>query len=190
MDSATQGEVTRLLQLASGGSQQAFESLLPIVYDELRRLAQGYLESERPGHTLSATALVHEVYLKIAAQDSLGFRDRAQFFGAAAQAMRRILVDHARTKKRAKRGGGAAHEVLDDRIADIESRAIDLVALDEALTELAAIDETKARLIELRFFGGLDMPSVAALMNLPLRSAERQWTFARAFLRDRLGEFA
>lgn len=180
------GEVTRLLNLASGGSREAVQSLFPIVYGELRRLAQGYVAGERQGHTLSATALVHEVYIKLVGQDSIGFRDRAQFFGVASRAMRRILVDHARTRRRLKRGGSVVGEPLDDALAAVEQRAIDLVELDEVLDELARLDETKARLIELRFFGGLEMAAVAELMGMPLRSVERQWTMARAFLRSRI----
>lgn len=184
--SAPQGDVTRLLDAAAAGSKTAVGRLLNVVYDELRRLAQGCLDHERPDHTLQATALVHEAYLKLVGQNSLGFRSRAAFFGAAATVMRRILVDHARAKRREKRGGDAVKVTLDDALALAEQRADNLPALDEALTALAALDPRKARLVELRFFAGLSMPDAAEMLGIPLRSAERDWTMARAWLRRRL----
>lgn len=174
--------------------------LFPALYDELRRIASGLLSDERAGHTLDPTGLVHEAYMKLAAQRTVGWPDRTAFIGVAAQAMRRILVDHARGVRTLKRGGpgnapaSASHEMsgrphrieLSDAAAVFESRAIDLLALDEALVRLAALDEAKARLIEVRFFGGLTLEQAATVMSTPLRTVERDWAFARAWLRDQL----
>lgn len=181
-------DVTMLLDAATRGSAQASEKLFPLVYAELRRLAESILGGERPGHTLQATALVHEVYMKLVGQRTVGWRSRAEFFLIAAKAMRRILVDHARTRNREKRGGGAPVAPLDEATLLHEERAVDLVALDEALERLAALDARKARLVELRFFGGLSMERVAELTDLPLRTVERDWTTARAWLRAELAE--
>jgi RNA polymerase sigma factor (TIGR02999 family) len=179
-------DVTRLLRSAVDGSKTAVDALLDIVYDELRQLASRYLSHERPGHTLQTTALVHEAYLKLVRQDSVGFDDRAQFFAAAATAMRRILVDHARTRRRQKRGGGGTAVQLDEALAAFEERALDLLALDEALNELARLDPRKAQLVELRFFAGLTVGEAASLMKIAERTAERDWTTARAWLRASL----
>lgn len=178
--------VTRLLQELQSGGPGASDRILPYVYDELRRLAQSYLATERPGHTLSATALVHEAYVKLVNRQALP-RDKGEFFAIAAQAMRRILVDHARAKKADRRGGSAARVPLDDAIAWFEARDVDVEKLDEALARLAAFDERKARLVELKFFGGLSMQAVADLLDIPLRTAERDWTLARAWLRQEMG---
>ena len=181
-------EVTRLLRLAGDGDGRAVDDLLPLLYDELRRLAGSFLGQERPDHTLQATALVHEAYVKLVGQDSIGFGDRAQFFRAAATAMRRILVDHARTKKRAKRGGGALRTSLDDVVEQCEAHSGDMIELDDALGELAEKDPEKARLVELRFFAGLPLGEAAEMLGLPLRTAERHWAMARAFLKSRLAD--
>ncbi len=186
MTSPSREEVTRMLQAAGQGSKTAVDQLLSVVYGELRRLAQGYLRGEPGGHTLQATALVHEAYLRLIGQESVGFKDRAQFFGAAAQAMRRILVDHARAKKRHKRGGGAPRVSLDEALEAMEQRAVDLVALDQALCSLAEFDPSKARLVELRFFAGLSMAEAAQAIGMSQRTAERQWTTARAWLHSAL----
>ena len=186
MTPPTRDEVTRILHAAAGGSKTAVDQLLSVVYGELRRLAQGYLRDEPKGHTLQATALVHEAYLRLTGQESVGFKDRVQFFGAAATAMRRILVDHARAKKRHKRGGGAQVASLDEAVHLMEERSVDLVALDEALRSLAELDPSKARLVELRFFAGLSMQEAAEVIGISLRTAERQWTTARAWLRSAL----
>jgi RNA polymerase sigma factor (TIGR02999 family) len=175
--------VTRILHQAGQGSKTAVDQLLSLLHDELRRLAQDQLEHEPPGHTLQATALVHEVYLKLVHQDSLGFADRAQFFGAAATVMRRILVDHARGKKRQKRRAEGECVPLDDVVACLEERADDLVALDEALARLGDLDPQKARIVELRFFGGLTVAEACDVLNLPRRTVEREWTLAKAWLR-------
>ena len=185
-----QDEIARLAEQASGGSASAAERLFPIVYDELRRLAQACLRSERPGHTLQATALVHEAFMKLVGQSAVTVKSKAQFMSLAAQAMRRILVDHARTRNRGKRGGGASAVSLSDAMAEYEHRAIDLEALDDALGQLEKFDPQKVRLVELRFFGGLTMEDAASLLGMSLRSAEREWTTVRAWLRERIKESA
>jgi RNA polymerase sigma factor (TIGR02999 family) len=185
--------ITRLLTAARAGETGAFDELLPLVYGELRALAQGLMRAERPGHTLEPTALVHEAWLRLASQESLGFAHRAQFFAAAATSMRRILVDHARARLRVKRGAGATLESgseLDGLVAAFEQRGGDLLALEAALAALAGLDARQARLVELRFFAGLDMRTTAELLAISLRQAERDWTHARAWLRQRLDEGA
>jgi RNA polymerase sigma factor (TIGR02999 family) len=162
--------------------------VLPELYQQLRRLAQGYLSSERPGHTLSATALVHEAYLKLAGQRSHHWSTPGEFFGVAAKAMRRILVDRARAKKSLKRGGSAQRLALDDEIAWFEQRSIDLVALDAALERLHVLDPPKAALVDLRFFAGLEMDRVAEMLGLSKRSTERQWTLAKAWLKREMDD--
>ncbi len=180
------GDVTQLLEAASNGSQQAVNQLLPLVYEELRKIASDYLQHERANHTLQPTALVHEAYLRLVNQRTAGWKDRAQFFGVAAKAMRRILVDRARMHRAVKRGGGEARVQLDEAVASFEERATDLVALDEALERLAAIDERKCRVVELRFFGGMTSEETAKVLDCPLRSIERDWTMAKAWLRAEL----
>jgi RNA polymerase sigma factor (TIGR02999 family) len=180
------GEVTRLLAAISDPSSvdpKAVNRLLPLVYDELRRLAGAYFQTERRGHTLQPTALVHEAYLKLVDQRTAGWRDRNQFFGVAAQAMRRILVDHARGRRAAKRHSGGERVPLDDVVAYLEERVEDLVTLDEALAQLARTDEQKARVVELRFFASLTVEETAEVLGLSRRTVERNWTFARAWLR-------
>lgn len=191
-EASGKSDVTMLLEAVGSGSPQAADRLFPIVYGELRRLAQSILRGERPGHTLQATALVHEAYVKLVGQDSLGIRGRAEFFAVAAQAMRRILVDHARVRNSQKRGGGGAamslSDGVDSAIRDYQDRAVDLEALDNALTRLAAMDGRKARLVELRFFGGLTLTDAADMLGLSVRSAEREWSAARAWLRAAMEE--
>ncbi|MCI0380068.1 MAG: ECF-type sigma factor [Gemmataceae bacterium] len=194
-------EVTRLLNAAEQGDPRAAAELLPLVYDELRRLAAQKLAAERPGQTLEATALVHEAYLRLVAtqagesaslrdqlahQGSPGFANRQHFFAAAAEAMRRILVDNARRKKRLKRGGAMArHEIVEDQLALPEPRE-DLEALDEALEELANEDAPKAELVKLRYFAGLSEEDAAACLGISRATAARWWAYARAWLFDRL----
>lgn len=184
----SQGAVTRLLEAASNGDSAASGQLFPIVYEELRRLAQSVLAGERRGHTLQATALVHEAFVKLTAQQTPGWQSRAEFMAIAAQAMRRILVDYARARNSQKRGGGSAPIPLSEAMSLYEERAVDLSALDDALTRLAAIDARKARLVELRFFGGMSMEDASALLGVPQRTLERDWTTARAWLRKELKE--
>ena len=167
-----------------GGPDGAFP--LSVVYEQLRSLAEKCLRDERPGHTLQPTALVHEAYLKLSGQRSAGWKDRGEFLGVAAQAMRRILVDHARMRGREKRGGGQARVPLDEAIAIAGERALDLVALDESLGVLAGIDPQKARIVELRFFAGLTAQEAADALGISLRAVERDWTMARAWLRGRI----
>lgn len=186
-DPESQSAVTRLLEEAADGSATAVERLFPVVYEELRRLASAFLGRERPDHTLQTTALVHEAYLKLADQRRAGWKTRAQFLGVAAKAMRRILVDHARAKKAAKRGGGQRGLALDETVAAFEERAVDLVALDEALERLRALDEQKMRIVELRFFGGLTSEETAEVLGIGLRTVERDWAMAKAWLRGQVG---
>ncbi len=186
MSASDRDELTRLLQAAGGGAQDAVNQLLPRVYDELRQLAATCMAAERPGVTLQATALVHEAYLRLVQQETVGFAGRAQFFAAAATVMRRILVDHARARRREKRGGDAVKVTLDEALAVFNRAAVDVSELDEALTALAAIDPRKARFVELRFFAGVSMEDAAQMLGVTQRTAERDWRFARAWLRDRL----
>ena len=160
------GPVTQLLLHWRNGDRAALEGLIPVVYPELRRIAARYLRRERVGHTLQPTALVHEAYLKLFGQDHANWQNRAQFFGVAAQLMRRILVDHARTHAAAKRGGGAKPVTLVDAAGAFRPRGIDVVALDEALTRLTALYPEQGRLVELRFFGGLTIEETSEVMGL------------------------
>ncbi len=178
----SQHEITRLLADWSRGDKQALEKLTPIVYEELRRLAGRYLRQERHGHTLQSTALVHEAYLKLVGQHSIHWQNRAQFFGVAAQLIRRILVDYARNRHAAKRGANAPRLSLDEAIAMPGERDLDLVALDDALEGLAKLDPRQSRLVELRFFAGLTMEETAEVLNMSLATAKRDWTAAKAWL--------
>jgi RNA polymerase sigma factor (TIGR02999 family) len=175
--------VTRLLVEWQNGNQQALDRLLPLVYRELRAIASRYLARESAGHTLQSTALVHEAYLRLVHQRSARWENRSQFFGIAAQMMRRILVDHARHRQRAKRGGGAVTLSLDDAMAAAAPETnLDLLALDDALKTLAAIDPRGARIVELRYFGGLTIEETADLMALSTGTVKREWNTARAWL--------
>ena len=179
------GDVTRLLQ-ALGADEPAVQGVLPLLYDELRRLAGGYLRRERPDHTLQPTALVHEAYLKLAAQDRVRWRNRAHFIGVAAQVMRRILVDHARASHAAKRGGEATRVPLDDVDPGRDGPSIDVFALDQAMTRLAAFDPRQARIVELRYFGGLTVEEVGELLDLSPATIKREWHLARAWIHREL----
>lgn len=178
--------VIELLQAAGRGSHRAVDQLLPVVYDELRGLAAAFLCRERSDHTLQPTALVHEAYLRLVGQRTVGWQNRTHFFAAAATIMRRILVDYARARKAVKRGNGRAKLPLDDFVAAFEERALDLVGLDEALNRLAMIDERKSRVVELRFFGGLTVRETSRYLDVPTRTIEREWTMAKAWLRGQL----
>ncbi len=188
---ARPGEVTLILRrLSSNGALGAHDTdrLLELIYGELRRLANSFLAAETAGHTLQPTALVHEAWLRLVDQERVEWRGRAHFLAIAAQAMRRILVDHARAKARDKRGGGMQAVELDPGLyASTEPERVDLLALDDALTKLRGLSERQARLVELRFFGGLPMDEVAEVLGLSLRTAEREWRFARAWLANELG---
>jgi RNA polymerase sigma factor (TIGR02999 family) len=177
-------EVTRILSAIEQGDPHAAEQLLPLVYDELRKLAAQRLGQEKPGQTLQATALVHEAYLRLVGDQH--FDNRGHFFAAAAEAMRRILLNRARDKKRLKRGGERHRVDLDHIEIALDTKDEDLIALDDALTELATEDPDAARLVNLRFFAGLTLKDAAASLGLSRRTAERQWTYARAWLYARL----
>jgi RNA polymerase sigma factor (TIGR02999 family) len=176
-------DVTQLLKAWSGGDQGALEELTPKVYVELRRMASKYMRNERGGNTLQATALVHEVFLRLVEVDSVTWQDRAHFFAVSANMMRRILVDRARAKGMFKRGGGAIQPNLDD-VPEVTSRSRDreIVAIDEALDALAQIDPRKAKVIELRFFGGLSVEETAEVLRISPQSVMRDWKMARAWL--------
>ena len=175
-------DVTRLLDDLSAGNQHAFDELLPLIHSELRRRAASYLRRERQNHTLQPTALVNEAFMKLVGQRNVRWQNRAHFFAVASQAMRRILVDHARTHRRVKRGGSSPQVTLDEAMIAEESRSIDLLALDEALDRLAALDERQARVVELRFFGGLSVEESAEVLNISPATIKREWSMAKAWL--------
>ncbi len=179
---ATPNEVTRLLIEWEHGNKAALDQLMPLVYDELRRLAAHYLQQERSGHTLQPTALVNEAYLRLVDQRNVDWRNRAQFFGLAAQMMRRILVNHAEARKAAKRGGDAERLPLDDSLSLSRENDVDILALNDALNRLADFDEQKSKVVELRFFGGLKMDEVAEFIGKSTATTEREWSLARAWL--------
>jgi RNA polymerase sigma factor (TIGR02999 family) len=182
-------DVTRILSNLAHGDPHAAAQLLPLVYEELRRLAAQRLAGEAPGQTLQPTALVHEAYLKLVGPDpGRAWNDRAHFFAAAAEAMRRILIDQARQKRRQKRGGGRQRVPFVEAEAVAETPADDLLALDEALSQLASVDPTKAELVKLRYFAGLSEEEAAAALGLSRATASRYWTFARAWLIQALDE--
>lgn len=184
-----QSPVTRLLHDASHGNRAAFNELLPLVYDELRRVAQNQMARERADHTLSATALVHEAYVKLIGQERVEWAGRSHFFAIAAQAMRRVLVTYAEARRAAKRGGGAAHVSLDAAAPALTvAQAEDVLDLDEALQRLAVFNERGARVVEYRFFGGLSHPEIAEVLGVSEVTVRRAWTAARAWLRRELGE--
>ncbi len=179
--------VTRLLTAWSQGDEGALEKLIPLVYGELRRVAARRLRRERSDHTLQTTALVHEAYLHLVEQKRVKWQNRAHFFGVAANLMRRILVDHARARGAAKRGGGAWRVSVDETVAIAPGlRDPELIALDEALEELARFDPRQARIVELRFFGGLSLEETASLLGVSAITVSRDWSMARAWLHERI----
>ena len=179
---ATAPRVTELLLNWRQGDQDAREQLIPLVYAELRRVARRYLRQERPDHTLQSGALVHEAYLRLLREKTPQWENRAHFFGFAAQLMRHILVDHARSRNAAKRGAGVPRLALDEQMALPQSRDLDLLALDDALNRLAELDSQQSKLIELRFFGGLSIEETAVILNISPATVKREWTTARAWL--------
>jgi RNA polymerase sigma-70 factor, ECF subfamily len=185
-------DLTTTLRSAGNGDREAVDALLPLVYDELRRLAESHLQRERDDHTLQATALVHEAYMKMIDQSRVQWRDRAHFFALASQAIRRILVDHARGRGRKKRVGNrqrlSLNEVPALEPADVAGLQADLVDLDDALTRLAQEHPEKARVVEMRFFGGLTTEECADVLGVTTRTVERHWTYARAWLYREIGE--
>jgi RNA polymerase sigma-70 factor, ECF subfamily len=175
-------DVTLLLTALTRGDQSASEKLIPLVYGELRRLARSYMRRERADHTLQATALVHEAYLKLVEQRSSNWQSRAHFFGVAAQVMRRILVDHARGHLRQKRGGEYEKVVLNEALVFSPEKSAELLAVDQALEKLARLDERQAKVVELRFFGGLSVEEAAAVLGISPKTVKRDWSVAKAWL--------
>jgi RNA polymerase sigma-70 factor (ECF subfamily) len=180
--SAFPPEITQLLLSWSKGNEAALDQLIPLVYPELRKLARRYMSRESPEHTLQTSALINEAYLRLVDQQAVEWKDRAHFFAVAAQVMRHILIDHARSHLYGKRGAGAQHVPLDHVAVVVQERATELVALDDALTSLAKIDERKAKIVELRFFGGLSVEETAEAVNLSPVTVMREWRAAKAWL--------
>ena len=183
MPSPPSQELTRLLIDWSKGNRAALDELTPLVYAELRRLARHYMNQERQGHTLQTTALVNEAYVRLVDQKNVHWQNRAHFFAIAAQMMRRILVDYARTHRRAKRGGGALQVTLDEAMLLAPERSEQLIALDEALEKLAELDPRKSRVVEMRHFGGLSVEEVAEVLKVSPNTVIRDWSMAKAWLR-------
>jgi RNA polymerase sigma-70 factor (ECF subfamily) len=181
--SADSTEINLLLDQYRDGNPEVFEKLMALVYDDLRKLASWQLQSERPDHTLQPTALVHEVYLKLAAQNPVDWQNKSHFFALAAQVMRHILVDYARHRQREKRGGGQTKIGLDDARNFSASADPELIALDEALKTLAVKDPRKCRIVELRYFGGLSIEETAEVLGVSATTVRREWTMAKAWLR-------
>ena len=176
------GDVTRLLAAWSHGDAKALEDLIPLVYDELHRLAERHLARERSGHTLQPTAVVHEAYLKLVEQKRVSWKNRGHFFAVAAQAMRRLLVDHARRHQAAKRGGAVTLVALEAADAAVGPREADVIALDRALEKLAALDATQAKVVELRYFGGLTLDETADVLGSSASTVGRAFRLAKAWL--------
>ncbi len=175
-------EITELLLRWSGGDKEALDELLPMVYPELRRLARSYMRREAAEHTLQTSALINEAYLRLVNQNGIAWQDRAHFLAVAAQVMRRILIDHARSYQYYKRGAGAAHVTLNDATVIGDQRAREFLALDDALNALAALDERKTKIVEMRFFGGLTVEEIAEVLKVSPITVKREWRLAKAFL--------
>jgi RNA polymerase sigma factor (TIGR02999 family) len=175
-------EVTQLLTEWRNGDQAALEKLMPIVYDELRRIAHRYMRRERPGHTLQTTALVNEAYLRLVGRREIEFQNRAHFFAAAAQVMRRLLVDYARGRKYAKRGGDRIQVTLDEAVGSSKGQPAEVLALHEALEKLATVDRRKSQLVELRYFGGMSVEETAEVLGVSGITVKREWLKAKAWL--------
>jgi RNA polymerase sigma factor (TIGR02999 family) len=186
MGNATPKSVTQLLAAWSGGDQAALDQLVPLVYDDLRRIARNRMRREQAGHTLQTTALINEAYLRLVDQKHTRWQNRAHFFAIASQMMRRILVDHARRRQYQKRGGGAVQVTLAEASGLTEEGAPDLVALDEALKSLAEIDPRRSQVVELKFFGGLSIEEAAEVLKVSETTVERDWTIAKAWLHKTL----
>jgi RNA polymerase sigma factor (TIGR02999 family) len=183
------GEVTRLLAAWGDGDREALTALLPLVYDELRRLARSYMRRERTGHTLQTTSLVHEAYLRLVDQKT-PWANRAHFFGIAAQAMRRVLLDHEKSRQTAKRGAGSQQISLDAAALISEQRSLDVLLLDRVLSRLEEIDPQRAKIVELRFFGGLSNEEASEVLGISPATVQRQWAGARAWLYQELSREA
>jgi len=185
-DALRKSETTRILHDLSGGNRDALNQLMPIVYRELRRLAKYYLRNERPDHTLQATALVHEAFLRLIDQSNVQWRDRAHFIGISAHLMREILINHAIAHKRLKRGGGQYKVSVEDAAAWPNQPEVDLIVLNDALNELEAIDSRQSGIVELRFFGGLSIEETAEALKLSTATVKREWRLAKAWLHSRI----
>jgi RNA polymerase sigma factor (TIGR02999 family) len=185
-DASRRQQVSQLLAAWTNRDSAARDALLPVVYDELHRLAHHYMRGERRGHTLQTTALVNEAYIRLVDLDRMQWRDRAHFFAMAATLMRRILVDYARERSRDKRGGGVSVTSLDEQVA-VSKATVDVVALDEALDRLAAMDRQQSQIVELRFFSGLTIEETAEALDLSPATVKREWTSAKAWLHQQLG---
>lgn len=181
LDAASQ-QITLLLIDWSKGNEFALEQLMPLVYDELRRMARKFMRRQPSGHTFQTTELIHEAYLKLARQEDQNWQNRAHFFGVAAQAMRHILVDYARSKKSQKRGGLAEKITLEETLVASPNRSEEVVALDDALKQLAILDERKSRVVEMKFFGGLTIEEIAAVLKISPETVKRDWSFSRTWL--------
>jgi RNA polymerase sigma factor (TIGR02999 family) len=182
VDNPTPGAVTKLLERARGGQPAAVEELVPLVYAELRRIAAGYVRRERPGQSVQATALVHEAYIRLLKDEKGSFENRAHFLGIAARSMRQILIEHARARDAEKRGGGRRRITLDEAVASGQPLDVDLLAVDEALERLACQNPQHARIVELRFFGGLTNEETAEALGISPATVKRAWAVARAWL--------
>jgi len=182
MPLSPQQQITQLLCEWRDGDPGAFEKLIPLVQPELQRIAQHYMSRERPGHTLQTTVLLDEAYLRLADKTHPQWQNRAHFFAVAAQLMRRIMIDHARQRRALKRSGGAIRVTLDECAAVTQTRADELLALDEALEKLAAFDQRKAKVVEMRYFGGLTMEEIAHVLKIHVNTVTRDWTTARAWV--------
>jgi RNA polymerase sigma factor (TIGR02999 family) len=181
-------EVTRLLHQISGGDASAVERLVPLIYAELRQIAERAMRHERSDHTLQPTALVHEAFLRLVGKPDLSWESRAHFLNIAAQAMRRVLLMHARERRAGKRGGGLDRVTLDEQLVGSAERGVDLIGLDESLERLAAVFPRKARVVELRFFAGLGIEETARVLEISPATVKREWDFARAWIRRDLAE--
>ena len=180
--------VTQMLHDWSHGDREVLDKLVPVVYEELRRQAARYLKRERPGHTLQTTALIHEAYIRLIDQKNVHWQNRAHFYAISAKLMRRILVDHARSRQAAKRGGSDIKLPLEEAMIASEGREVDLVALDEALERLAAIDPQQSRVVELKFFSGMSVEETAEVLGVSTRTVKRDWNVAKAWLRREISE--
>jgi RNA polymerase sigma-70 factor, ECF subfamily len=181
-------KTTQFVEQVSQGNREAVDQLLPVVYDELKQLAAHYMRRESSGHSLQPTALVHEAFLRLVDQERVSYQGKTHFFALGAQAMRRILVDHARAQGRDRRGGNLNRVVFDEEAVFSRSSDEDILVIDDLLTRLAELDSRQAQIVELRFFGGLKVEDVAEAMNLSKRTIEAEWTMARAWLRSQLSE--
>jgi len=188
MTAASPQDVTQLLMAWSNGEQDALEHLIPLVYNELHRLAHRYMERERPGHTLQSTALVHEAYQRLINFKDVSWQNRAHFFAVSAQLMRRILVDYARSRRYSKRGGEWRQVPLNEAVAVFRDRQTDIVALDDALRTLAGIDPRKGRVVEMRFFGGLSIKETAEVLKVSPDTVLRDWRLAKVWLLRELSQ--